>query len=107
MYKRLIFRYYGVLIKTQRGDEVGRVHVSQPADLNVKIVKIGKSVFAILSRDMGESEEQSEDNMDSSASEKSLVEEHIVSVPQTDTGALVEYTKASGRQWFKELGNKN
>ena len=29
----------------------------------------------------------------------------IVSVPQTDTGGLVEYTKANGRKWLKELGN--
>ncbi len=107
MYKRLIFRYYGVSIKTQRGDEVGYVHVNQPVDLNTKIVRIGKSVLTILSRGMGKSEEQSKGNMDNSASKKSLVEEHIVSVPQTDTGALVENTKASGRQWFKELGNKN
>jgi hypothetical protein len=55
----------------------------------------------------GKSEEQSEGNMDSFASRKNLVGEHIVSVPQTDTGALVENTKASGRQRFKELGNKN
>ena len=27
-----------------------------------------------------------------------------VSVPQTDTGGLVEYTKAIGRKRFKELG---
>ena len=27
-----------------------------------------------------------------------------VSVPQTDTGGLVEYTKANGRKRFKELG---
>ena len=27
-------------------------------------------------------------------------------VPQTDTGGLVEYTKAIGRQQFKELGKK-
>ena len=27
------------------------------------------------------------------------------SVPQTDTGGLVEYTKAIGRKRFKELGN--
>ncbi len=26
------------------------------------------------------------------------------SVPQTDTGGLVEYTKAIGRKQFKELG---
>ena len=27
-----------------------------------------------------------------------------ISVPQTDTGRLVEYTKAIGRKQFKELG---
>ena len=31
----------------------------------------------------------------------------MFTVPQTDTGALVEYTKASGLSWFKELGNIN
>ena len=36
MYKRLIFRYYGVSIKTQRGDEEGFVFVRQPPDLNVR-----------------------------------------------------------------------
>ncbi len=27
-------------------------------------------------------------------------------VPQTDTGGLVEYTKAFEKEWFKELGKK-
>ena len=47
MYKRFIFRYYGVSIKTQRGDNGGFVCVSQPADLSVEIVEIGKSVFML------------------------------------------------------------
>ena len=49
--------------------------------------------------------------MRSSVSKKSLigpdlrvVEKLKVSVPQTDTGGLVEYTKAIGRKRFKELG---
>ena len=29
-----------------------------------------------------------------------------ITVPQTDTGGLVEKTKANGRQMIKELGNK-
>ena len=106
MYKRFIFRYYGVSIKTQRGDNGGCVCISQPADLSVKTVEIGKSVF-MFNRGVGESKGKPAGNTDSFLFEKSLVEEHIVSVPQTDTGALVEYTKASGRQQFKELGNKN
>ncbi len=28
----------------------------------------------------------------------------VFAVPQTDTGGMVENTKASGRGWFKELG---
>ena len=56
---------------------------------------------------MGESDEQSEDNINRFLFEKSLVVKYIVSVLITNTGALVEYTKASGRQQFKELGNKN
>ena len=38
---------------------------------------------------------------------KKFVVNVYISVPQTDTGGLVEYTKAIGRKWFKELGNKN
>lgn len=52
-------------------------------------------------------EPQGKDERDSSVFEKISVEKHMFSVPQTDTGALVEYTKASGRQQLKELGNKN
>jgi len=36
MYKRFIFRYYDVLIKTQRGDNERCVCVSQPWDLSVQ-----------------------------------------------------------------------
>jgi len=95
-----------VLIKTQRGDNGGFVCICQPADLSVKTVKIGKSVF-MFNQDVGESKSQDAGNTDRFLFEKNFVEEHIVSVPQTDTGALVENTKASGRQQFKELGNKN
>ena len=42
-----------------------------------------------------------------SAFEKSLVVEVIFTVPQTDTGGLVENTKVDGRSMFRELGNKN
>lgn len=56
---------------------------------------------------MGESEEQSEGNINRFLFEKSLVMKYIVTVLITNTGALVEYTKASGRQQLKELGNKN
>ena len=56
---------------------------------------------------MEKSKLKSEGERDSSVFEKISVEMHIFSVPQTDTGALVEYTKASGRQQLKELGNKN
>lgn len=42
-----------------------------------------------------------------SAFEKILVVEVIFTVPQTDTGGLVEYTKVDGRSMFRELGNKN
>lgn len=66
----------------------------------------GKSVIA-FNLEVGKSKSKDAGNRDSSAFEKSLITEHMFSVPQTDTGALVEYTKASGRQWFKELGNKN
>jgi hypothetical protein len=69
-------------------------------------VEIGKSVF-MFNQDVGKFKGQPANNTDNFLFEKSLVEEHIVSVPQTDTGALVENTKASGRQQFKELGNKN
>ncbi len=56
---------------------------------------IGKSVIASI-LETGKSKSQEADNRDSLALEKSFIEEHIFSVPQTDTGALVEYTKASG-----------
>jgi hypothetical protein len=36
--------------------------------------------------------------------EKLLSDETWVSVPQTDTGRRVEYTKANGRTFVKELG---
>ena len=54
MYKRFIFRYYGVSIKTQRGDNGGFVCVSHSADLSVKTVEIGKSVF-MFNQDVGKS----------------------------------------------------
>lgn len=56
---------------------------------------------------MGEFESQDKNNINRFLFEKSLVVKYIVSVLITNTGALVEYTKASGRQQFKELGNKN
>ena len=37
--------------------------------------------------------------------ENPLSDEVQVSVPQTDTGRWVEYTKANGRTLVKELGN--
>jgi hypothetical protein len=37
--------------------------------------------------------------------EKPLSVETLVTVPQTDTGRWVEYTKANGRTLVKELGN--
>jgi hypothetical protein len=36
--------------------------------------------------------------------EKLLSVEHKVTVPQTDTGGRVEYTKVSERNFVKELG---
>jgi hypothetical protein len=60
-----------------------------------------------LIKEVGKSEPQGKGERDSSVFEKISVERYIFSVPQTDTGALVEYTKASGRQQLKELGNKN
>lgn len=56
---------------------------------------------------MGESASQGKDNINRFLFEKSFVVKYIVFVLITNTGALVEYTKASGRQQFKELGNKN
>ncbi len=40
-----------------------------------------------------------------SCREKPLSVESKVTVPQTDTGRWVEYTKANGRTLVKELGN--
>jgi len=37
--------------------------------------------------------------------ENPLSIDFLVSVPQTDTGRWVEYTKANGRTLVKELGN--
>lgn len=56
---------------------------------------------------MGESAPQGKGNINRFLFEKSLVMKYIVTVLITNTGALVEYTKASGRQQLKELGNKN
>ncbi len=89
MYKRLIFRYKGVLIKTQRDDKGGCVCGLIRRPLSFKVVIIGKSVIAFNSRNEWESASQDKGNTDSSAFEKSLVEEHFFSVPQTDTGAPV------------------
>ena len=71
-----------------------------------EIVEIGKSVF-MINQGTEEFFGKLKSNINNSLFRKSFIAEHIVSVPQTDTGALVEYTKASGRQQFKELGNKN
>jgi hypothetical protein len=48
-----------------------------------------------LIKEAGESKPKGAGKRDSSAFEKNLIEEHMFTVPQTDTGALVEYTKAS------------
>jgi hypothetical protein len=37
--------------------------------------------------------------------EKPLSDDFRVTVPQTDTGRRVQYTKANGRTLVKELGN--
>ena len=74
--------------------------------LSFEIVIIGKSVIAFNS-EANKSLIERKGDTDSSAFRKSLVVKHFFSVPQTDTGALVEYTKAIGSQWFKELGNKS
>ncbi len=47
-------------------------------------------------RDEWKSKSKDAGNIDDSAFEKNFVEEHFFTVPQTDTGALVEYTKANG-----------
>ena len=65
--------------------------------LNFEIVITGKSVIA-FNKEVGKFASQDKSNRDSSAFEKISVEKYMFSVPQTDTGALVEYTKASGRQ---------
>ena len=41
-----------------------------------------------------------------SSFEKILVVKLILTVPQSDTGGQVEYTKVNGRTIFKELGKK-
>jgi hypothetical protein len=78
--------------------------------LSHKIVVTGKSVIAI-NRVMMESSKRKQRTIPySSFSEKNLtsfyrkVKNFNISVPQTDTGGLVEYTKAIGRKRFKELG---
>jgi hypothetical protein len=96
-----------VLIKTQRDDKVGRVCASQPAGLSFKIVIIGKSVIHVLIEKWGSLSRKARATQIVSRSGKVSLRSIFLSVPQTDTGALVENTKASGRQWFKELGNKN
>jgi hypothetical protein len=52
--------------------------------------------YCVYLRSDGKVKPQGATNRDSFAFKKIFVEEHIFSVPQTDTGALVEYTKASG-----------
>jgi len=55
---------------------------------------------------------QPKGNLETSSSEKTVAVpafggvEFSQAVPQTDTGGLVEYTKAGGRKRFKELGKK-
>ena len=44
----------------------------------------------MLNQDVGKSKSQDAGNTDRFLFEKNFVEEHIVSVPQTDTGALGE-----------------
>ena len=57
--------------------------------LSFEVVITGKSVIAFNIRSDGESAPQGKGNTDSSAFKKNLVEKYILSVPQTDTGALV------------------
>ena len=78
--------------------------------LNHEIVIPGKSGIAFTSSDDGEYKATAANNSaDFSSQEKShwgadSAPDSNDSVPQTDTGGLVEYTKAIGRKRFKELG---
>ena len=72
---------------------------------------MGKTIIAFNQAAMGSSTRKLRTTLYTSVSEKSLIgpdaswEELTISVPQTDTGGLVEYTKANGRKRFQELGN--
>jgi hypothetical protein len=78
--------------------------------LNHKIVVTGKSVIAINRVMMESLRGNLQTILLTSVSKKNLIEPRFnrgtldISVPQTDTGGLVENTKAIGRKWFKELG---
>jgi hypothetical protein len=61
---------------------------------------IGKSVPGAEARWRAQEAEVAEPG----CQEKPLSDESWVSVPQTDTGRRVEYTKANGRTLVKELG---
>lgn len=89
MKKRLIFRYKDVLIKTQRKDKGGQVSQLIRWLLSSEVGGTGKSVTLFNERSEWESKEQSAGKRNSSAFKKSFVGEHVFSVPQTDTGALV------------------
>ncbi len=97
MYKRFIFRYICVSIKTQRNDKGGWVSWLIRWPRSSEIVRTGKSVL-MFNLGVRKFDPQGESNRDSLAFEKNFVERYMYSVPQTDTGALVEYTKASGPQ---------
>ena len=100
MYKRLKFRYqkmsFCFMQCLKRSDKTGCVCVLLSQDLSFKIVEIGKSDFISISRNDGEFEFFNINNANNSVFQKSFVEWHFLTVPQTDTGALVENTKASG-----------
>ena len=71
---------------------------------------MGKSIIAFNQASMGSPTRKLRATPCTSVSKKSLIGpdasrgELTISVPQTDTGGLVEYTKAIGRKRFKELG---
>ena len=72
------------------------------AGLSVEGVRVGKSALTILGRH-GEGSSEPK-RVIPSFQEKPLSFSHRVTVPQTDTGGLVENTKALERTQEKELG---
>ena len=107
MYKRLIFRYREVSIKTQRNDKGRYVCGLIRWPLSFEIVIIGKSVIAFNQEANESLRRKARAIQIVSLSGKISLRSTFFPYRKPTQVRRWKSTKAIGRQWFKELGNKS